>query len=138
MLSFSFDLVSSSLVSVAKSEQNLAGLAISIIPPSKRSSILNSSPVSSSVSGIGLAQFSSSHVLPIINNEINWFQTHKIKECIKNEKENIRHIEGMPKETGLVDACVISPEIFIKYIAKRVSLNEIEIKLLEQEKNKCQ
>lgn len=74
----------------------------------------------------------------IINNEINWFQTHKIKECIKNEKENIRHIEGMPKETGLVDACVITPEIFIKYIAKRVSLNEIEIKLLERGKNKCQ
>jgi len=74
----------------------------------------------------------------INNNKIYWFKTHKIKECIKNEKENIKHIKGMPKKTGLVDACVITPKIFMQYIAKKVSLNNLEIKLLEEEKNKCQ
>ena len=56
----------------------------------------------------------------------------------KNEKENIRNIEGMPKETGLVDAFVIKPEIFIKYLDKKVKLNMEEIKLIEAGKDKCQ
>jgi hypothetical protein len=74
----------------------------------------------------------------INNNEIFWFKTYKIKDCIKNEKNSIRLIEGMPKETGLVDAFVIKPEIFIKYLDKKVKLNMEEIKLIEAGKDKCQ